>query len=163
LALSNGPVPGVPAVRCLGPARLTAGLDRYRRLDLRTHLGVHGRMPPLTVRELVDLAERISLRGRGGAGFPSGRKARAVVGSAQRRDTGTVVVVNATEGEPASWKDKVLLTRAPHLILDGAALAARALGSESIVVGVTDDGFGGESMLMALAERQMPAPTGMVM
>ncbi len=162
LALSNGPVPGVPAVRCLGPARLTAGLDRYRRLDLRTHLGIHGRMLPLTVSELVGLAERISLRGRGGAGFPFGRKVRAVVESAQRRRSGTVVVVNATEGEPASWKDKVLLARAPHLILDGAALAARALGADGIVVGVADDGIGEESMIRALAERQMPAPTQVV-
>ena len=162
LAISNGPVPGVPAVRCLGPARLTAGLDRYRRLDLPTHLAVHGRMPPLTVGELVGLAERISLRGRGGAGFPFGRKVRAVVESAQRRGTGIVVVVNATEGEPASWKDKVLLTRAPHLILDGAAIAARALDADGIVVGVADDGVGAESMMRALAERQMPAPTQMV-
>jgi len=162
LAISNGPVPGVPAVRCLGPARLTAGLDRYRRLDLRTHLGVHGRMPPLTVSDLVNLAERISLRGRGGAGFPFARKMRAVVESAQRRRSGTVVVVNATEGEPASWKDKVLLARAPHLILDGAALAARALSADSVVVGVADDGVGEESIIRALAERRMPAPTQIV-
>jgi NADH:ubiquinone oxidoreductase subunit F (NADH-binding)/ferredoxin len=137
-------------------------MDRYRRLDLPTHLAVHGRMPPLTVGELVGLAERISLRGRGGAGFPFARKVRAVVESAKRRGTGIVVVVNATEGEPASWKDKVLLTRAPHLILDGAAIAARALDADSIVVGVADDGVGAESMLRALAERRMPAPTRMV-
>jgi NADH:ubiquinone oxidoreductase subunit F (NADH-binding)/ferredoxin len=119
-------------------------------------------MPPLTVSDLVGLAERISLRGRGGAGFPFGRKVRAVVESAQRRRSGTVVVVNATEGEPASWKDKVLLTRAPHLVLDGAALAARALGADGIVVGVADDGVGEESMIRALAERNMPAPTQLV-
>src|SRR2546430_15600668 len=126
---------------------------------MRTHLGVHGRMPPLTVSGLVDLAERISLRGRGGAGFPFGRKVRAVVESARRRRSGTVVVVNATEGEPASWKDKVLLTRAPHLILDGAALAARALGADGIVVRGADAGIGQESMIRARAERQTPAPT----
>ena len=67
---------------------------------------------------------RSSCRASGGAGFPFARKLRAVLESASRQDLPTVVVVNATEGEPAAWKDKVLLTRAPHLILDGAALAA---------------------------------------
>jgi NADH:ubiquinone oxidoreductase subunit F (NADH-binding)/ferredoxin len=137
-------------------------MDRYRRLDLAAHLAVHGRMPPLRVDQMVGLAERISLRGRGGAGFPFARKVRAVVESAQRRGTGIVVVVNATEGEPASWKDKVLLARAPHLILDGAAIAALALQADSIVVGVADDGVGGESMMQALAEHRMPAPIRMV-
>ena len=162
LAHANPPMPSVPAVQRIGPPRLTAGLDRYLRLDLRNHLSVHGPMPPLSVRELVGLAERIGLRGRGGAGFPFGKKVRAVVESADERGSDTIVVVNATEGEPASWKDKVLLARAPHLILDGAAIAARALNAAQIVVGVADDGVGGESMLRALAERRMPAPTRMV-
>jgi NADH:ubiquinone oxidoreductase subunit F (NADH-binding)/ferredoxin len=161
VALSTA-VPGVPAVLRAGPARLTAGFDQYRRLDLRAHQSVHGPMRPLSVDELIELAERIHLLGRGGAGFPFARKVRAVVESARRRLADTVVVVNATEGEPASWKDKVLLTRAPHLILDGAAIAARALQASEIVLGVADDGIGGESLMRALAERRMPAPTRIV-
>jgi NADH:ubiquinone oxidoreductase subunit F (NADH-binding)/ferredoxin len=85
-----------------------------------------------------------------------------VLDSAVRQDADTAVVVNATEGEPASWKDKVLLTRAPHLILDGAAIAARAIDAGSITVGVADDGVGAQSLLAALAERRMPAPTRVV-
>jgi NADH:ubiquinone oxidoreductase subunit F (NADH-binding)/ferredoxin len=152
----------VPAVQRVGPARLTAGFDRFRRLDLNAHHAVHGGLRPLSISELVALAEKIQLCGRGGAGFPFARKVRAVIESARRQETGTVVVVNATEGEPASWKDKVLLTRAPHLILDGAAVAARALRSDDIVIGVADDGVGAESVLRALAERRMPAPTRIV-
>jgi NADH:ubiquinone oxidoreductase subunit F (NADH-binding)/ferredoxin len=141
---------------------LTAGFDHFRRLDLRVHQSVHGPMRQLSLEELIELAEQIQLTGRGGAGFPFSRKVRAVVESARRRLTGTVVVVNATEGEPASWKDKVLLTRAPHLILDGAAIAARALSATEIVLGVADDGVGGESLMRALAERRMPAPARIV-
>src|SRR5690349_20461029 len=78
------------------------------------------------------------------------------------RDLPPVIVVNATEGEPAAWKDKALLTRAPHLILDGAALAAAALDAEEIVVGVADDDIGFESLDEALMERRMPVPTRIV-
>ena len=102
------------------------------------------------------------LKGKGGAGFPFARKLRAVLESCERQDLAAVVVVNATEGEPASWKDKVLLTRAPHLILDGAALAAYALDAEEIVIGVADDGVGRDSLTEALAERRMPVPTTIV-
>jgi NADH:ubiquinone oxidoreductase subunit F (NADH-binding)/ferredoxin len=161
VALSTA-IPGVPAVLRAGPARLTAGFDQFRRLDLRTHQAVHGPMHPLSLDELVELAAQIQLTGRGGAAFPFSRKVRAVAESARRRLANTVVVVNATEGEPASWKDKVLLTRAPHLILDGAAIAARALEAGEIVLGVADDGVGGESLMRALAERRMPAPTRIV-
>jgi NADH:ubiquinone oxidoreductase subunit F (NADH-binding)/ferredoxin len=129
---------------------------------MAAHRAVHGDLRPLSLSELVGLTERMRLRGRGGAGFPFARKVRAVVDSARKRDADRVVVVNATEGEPASWKDKVLLTRAPHLILDGAAVAAAALQACEIVIGIEDNGAGFESMVHALAERRMPAPTRIV-
>ena len=151
-----------PVVGWLGPPRLTAGLDRADRLDRRAHLAVHGDLRPLDLITALDLAELINLRGRGGAGFPFARKLDAVHRSAQRRGLPATVVVNGTEGEPASWKDKVLLTRAPHLVLDGAALAAYALDAESIVIGVADDGVAAGSVLAAVAERRMPAPTRLV-
>jgi NADH:ubiquinone oxidoreductase subunit F (NADH-binding)/ferredoxin len=152
----------LPEVNAVGPARLTAGLSRFARLDLRTHQAVHGNFRMLPVAQLLDLAELINLQGRGGAGFPFARKLRAVLDSAEQRHARPVVVVNATEGEPASWKDKVLLARAPHLILDGAVLAAAALRATEIVVGITDNGAGSRSLMDALAERQMPAPTRVV-
>jgi NADH:ubiquinone oxidoreductase subunit F (NADH-binding) len=129
---------------------------------MRAHRAVHGDLRPLTLSELVGLTERMRLRGRGGAGFPFARKVRAVVDSARKREADRIVVVNATEGEPASWKDKILLTRAPHLILDGAAVAAAALQASEIVIGIEDNGIGFESMIHALAERRMPAPTRIV-
>lgn len=152
----------VPAVGRAGPARVTAGFEEFGRLDLYEHQEVHGDLRPMTAAELMSLAEQIKLTGRGGAGFPFARKMKAVIDSAQRQDKPIVVVVNATEGEPAAWKDKVLLARAPHLILDGASLAAWALEADEIVIGVEKDHVGSKSLRMALAERRMPAPTRIV-
>src|SRR5690606_26165937 len=123
----------VPPVISIGVPRLTAGIEEYGRLDLMTHAEADGAIAPPPASDLVRLTEAIALQGRGGAGFPFARKLRAVLESSAKQDKPTMVVVNATEGEPASWKDKVLLTRAPHLILDGAALAAIAIDAEEIV------------------------------
>ena len=87
------------------------------------------RRRPLT--ELIDAVDVAGLRGRGGAAFPTAVKMRAVA-SARRSP---VVVVNGSEGEPASQKDSLLMTLGPHLVLDGAELAA-AVGAEEVVVGV---------------------------
>jgi NADH:ubiquinone oxidoreductase subunit F (NADH-binding) len=65
-----------------------------------------------------------------------------------------MVVVNAMEGEPASDKDRVLLTFAPHLVLDGAEVAAAVIGAPEIVVCVADDrGLAAASIEVAIAER----------
>jgi len=152
----------VPIVQRIGPGRLTAGFERYPRLDLRAHQSIHGGLRQLSLQELVELAQGIRLRGRGGAGFPFVRKLRAVVDAARVRDAERVVVVNATEGEPASWKDKVLLARAPHLVLDGAAVTAAALRAAEIVIGVAAGESDLDSLVAALAERRMPVPTRVV-
>jgi len=78
---------------------------------------------------LLDEVERSGLTGRGGAAFPTALKLAAVAAQAA-----PVVVANGTEGEPASAKDKVLLARSPHLVLDGAVLAATMVGAREVVV-----------------------------
>jgi NADH:ubiquinone oxidoreductase subunit F (NADH-binding) len=77
-------------------------------------------------RQLLAEIGASGLRGRGGASFPTARKLQAIAG----RDG--VVVVNATEGEPASRKDRLLLCMQPHLVLDGAVLAAHAVGARQV-------------------------------
>ncbi|AZK94024.1 MULTISPECIES: NADH-quinone oxidoreductase subunit NuoF family protein [Streptomyces] len=148
----NLPLPDVPEVRVVGLPQLTQGFDLVDRLDLPMHLKVHGPLAPVTGELLARLSEEIALRGRGGAGFPFGQKLRSVARSAIRRGVRPVVVVNGSEGEPACRKDSVLLNRTPHLILDGALLAAEALGARTLVTVVTRNSTE-VSVRAALAER----------
>ncbi|MEU9865815.1 NADH-ubiquinone oxidoreductase-F iron-sulfur binding region domain-containing protein [Streptomyces sp. NPDC047971] len=148
----NAPLPDVPEVRVVGLPQLTQGFDLVERLGLEMHLKVHGPLDPMSGERLAQLADEISLHGRGGAGFPFGRKLRAVGKAAIRRGIRPVVVVNGSEGEPACRKDTVLLNRAPHLILDGALLAAEALGARTLIVAVTRNSTE-ISIRSALAER----------
>ncbi|MFD7809248.1 oxidoreductase, partial [Streptomyces cellulosae] len=148
----NEALPDVPEVRVVGLPQLTSGFDLVDRLDLQMHLKVHGPLEPLGGEQLAQLAERINLRGRGGAGFPFHKKLRSVAESAIKRGVRPVVVVNGSEDEPACRKDTVLINRAPHLILDGALLCAEAMGARTLVVGVTRESTQ-RSMEQALAER----------
>jgi NADH:ubiquinone oxidoreductase subunit F (NADH-binding)/ferredoxin len=144
----------------LGTPRLTMGFDRFERLDLERHRAMHGRLAELSLGDLIQLVERVDLRGRGGAAFPFGKKLAAVSRSAQA-GVRTVVLVNGAEGEPGSAKDATLLTRAPHLVLDGALLAAHALKAEEIVIGV-EEAVADRSIRAAIAERELPLPARVV-
>jgi NADH:ubiquinone oxidoreductase subunit F (NADH-binding)/ferredoxin len=124
----------------IGQPRMTAGLDRHARLDLAAHRAEFGDRPGLTATDLIRFAAEVDFRGRGGAGFPVSRKLQSVAAAARAAKRRPVVVVNATEGEPGSAKDKMLLSRSPHLILDGAVVAARALGAREIFIVVAGDG-----------------------
>jgi|HubBroStandDraft_3_1064219.scaffolds.fasta_scaffold00391_3 NADH:ubiquinone oxidoreductase subunit F (NADH-binding)/ferredoxin len=130
------PSPG-PDAMCIGQARLTAGLDRIQRIDLNTHYSVFGNLPRLTSDQLISATEQVKLCGRGGAGFPFSKKLKGVVQSARQRKKRVVILVNATEGEPGSSKDQMLLLRSPYLVLGGALVAAWALQAREIVIGVT--------------------------
>ncbi|GAA5065288.1 NADH-ubiquinone oxidoreductase-F iron-sulfur binding region domain-containing protein [Nocardia callitridis] len=81
--------------------------------------------------------ERSGLLGRGGAAFPLGTKLRSVR-DAGRRGRTPVVVANGEEGEPASAKDKWLMRHRPHLVLDGARLAAHLIAAETVHLYVSD-------------------------
>src|SRR5690606_17859707 len=77
------------------------------------------------------------LRGRGGAGFPAAIKLSGVRAAA-RAGSPTVAVANGEEGEPASVKDRWLMRRRPHLVLDGLRLAAAVAGARRAVVYLSD-------------------------
>ena len=112
----------LPAGFAAGPASLAEHLRRY------------GPAPSPIMdwprrQALIDEVERSGLTGRGGAAFPTARKLAAVAAG-----HAPVVVANGTEGEPASAKDKVLLARSPHLVLDGVVLAAAITGARQAVI-----------------------------
>src|SRR5450755_2500785 len=110
------------------------GLDPAAQLDVRSHLAEHGPLPSLSWREIVHLAADAGLTGRGGAGFPLWRKLEAVA----KARGGSVVIANGAEGEPASAKDRWLLTHRPHLVLDGLQLVAQAVGASDAYLYVTE-------------------------
>ena len=124
-----------------GAARLLAGVGGGP--SLRRHLATFG---PVERRPgLIEEVEAAGLRGRGGGAFPTAAKLEVVAAARN-----PVVVMNAAEGEPASKKDRSLLRVAPHLVLDGALLAASAVGARSIVVGTSSPA---PELSAAIAER----------
>lgn len=149
--------------------RLLAGISYYEATGLTAHERQHGPLPLPSRRgrhrpsRLIELVERSGLTGRGGAGFPTGRKMRSVAAGPGP----AVVVANGAEGEPASSKDRLLLTRLPHLVLDGITLAAYAVGAQEAYLCVHRHESGLlESLEDAIAERDTfgldPSPIRLV-
>jgi len=149
------PQPAEPGVVGSLPRLLRGVAATGEALVLAQHLDVHGELPHQRRRrrsstnELIEQVEQAGLRGRGGAGFPTGAKLRAVAAQRGR----PIVVINAAEGEPASDKDRVLCQLAPHLMLDGAVAVAHALGAREAIVAVCESSSGAETLASAIAER----------
>ena len=132
-------------------------------LDLAGHIANHG---PLAIPDRDDPGWKAAmfravadsgLLGRGGAAFPAAAKWDAVRGDSRR----PIVVVNAMEGEPASAKDRVLLTYVPHLVLDGAEVAASVVGASEIRICVADHSeSAATSIEAAIAERRRAGVAG---
>src|SRR5205823_14773153 len=103
-------------------------LDEYRAIGgyaaLTTALGS-------TPDALLDQLITSNLRGRGGAGFPTGRKASLVDRSGARP---SYLVVNADESEPGAFKDRELMRRNPHLLIEGCLIGARGILSKSVFI-----------------------------
>src|SRR6202522_332357 len=141
----------VPTIMRIGAARMTAGLDRLARLDLAAHNEIFGPLPRLSAEDLVAIASQVDLRGQGGAAFPFARKLKAVMDTARKTGQSTIVVVNATEGEPGSFKDKMLMIRSPYLILSGAGLVAEGMGADEVIIGVAGNELANRSIEAAIA------------
>ncbi len=83
--------------------------------------------------EVIAVIKASGLRGRGGAGFPTGVKWQTVLGN-ESFTAPTSVVVNAAEGEPGTFKDRTLLRTNPYRVLEGALIAAYAVSAPRVVV-----------------------------
>ncbi len=107
------------------PEQLALHLGGAKDLAARAYQRSLALGPEGTIAEI----EASGLQGRGGAGFPAHIKWSAV-----RRQAGTTryVVLNADEGEPGTFKDREVLMRRPDLVVEGLAIAARALGAEDV-------------------------------
>jgi formate dehydrogenase len=108
--------------------------------------------------EVIGLLEHAGLRGLGGAGFPAGRKWRIVRGMAAPR----YLAVNIDEGEPGTFKDRVVLETDPHRLLEGVLVACWAVGIDAAWLYLRDEYHGLRALLEAelralLADPPLPA------
>ncbi|MDP8959250.1 MAG: NADH-quinone oxidoreductase subunit F [Actinomycetota bacterium] len=114
------------------PGEPLTSLDDYRELGGGEGLRLAYEMGPQAVAEEVRAA---GLRGRGGAGFPTGIKWQGL----QKQDSDTkYLVCNAAEGEPGTFKDRILIRRNPYQLLEGIAIAAFAVGAYEAYVGLKE-------------------------
>lgn len=157
--LATGRARAVPARRTAAALpRLLAGVHPDGRgLSLAEHHEVHGPRPSVDRRaaaeDLICLVDEVGLRGRGGASYPLAAK----LGAVARRRGRAMVVVNGAESEPASRKDATLLTCTPHLVLDGAVLAAEVVGAREVVVWLHRERVGPRSPVEAAIEERARA------
>ena len=106
------------------------------------------------VEAIITTLEHSGLRGLGGAGFPTGRKWRIVRAEAAPR----LMAVNIDEGEPGTFKDRVLLERDPHRFLEGMLIAAWAVGIQRVYVYLRDEYHGCRAMLETELEKLRAHP-----
>ena len=106
------------------------------------------------IEAVIKMMEDSSLRGLGGAGFPTGRKWRIV-----RAEKGPrLMAVNIDEGEPGTFKDRVYLESDPHRFIEGMLIAAWAVGIEKIYLYLRDEYHGCRNMLEAELVKLRDAP-----
>jgi NADH-quinone oxidoreductase subunit F len=120
----------MPLVHRILPPTPYANLDEYLAAGGGRALEAARRVEP---EALVAEIEASGLRGRGGAGFPTGTKWRTIVDNASS-ELATTVVVNAAEGEPGTYKDRTLLRVDPYSVLEGALVALYAVGAGDVIV-----------------------------
>jgi NADH:ubiquinone oxidoreductase subunit F (NADH-binding) len=104
---------------------------------------------------LIAEVEASGLRGRGGAGFPTGTKWRTVSENRSEALPATVVV-NGAEGEPGTFKDRTILRNNPYQVIEGALIAARAVGASTVIFGLKES-FGEEVARLRSALEEVKA------
>ena len=138
------------------PATAKAGTVTPGHIDYETYRGAGGYALAAsciagsrTPADVIAVMEHSGLRGLGGAGFPSGRKWKIVAAEPAPR----LMAVNIDEGEPGTFKDRYYLERDPHRFLEGALIAAWAVGIEAIYIYLRDEYHG----CRAILEREIAA------
>jgi len=134
---------------------LTRHLDDPSYATLEGYLGRGGyagaqrAYRDLSPEQVVEMVRQSGLRGRGGAGFPTGQK----WGFVPQDDRPRYLVCNADESEPGTFKDRLLIEKAPHLLLEGILIAARALRVRRAFIYIRGEmGEGARSLDKALRE-----------
>ena len=116
-------LPAIHSMVCNNIRRRGAMLAK----DYRPFEYINSLLPRTSPEEIISTVEDSKIRGRGGAGFPTGMKWRF-----GRKAEGKhhIVICNADEGEPGTFKDRLLLTEFPELVFEGMVIAAHAVGAD---------------------------------
>jgi NADH-quinone oxidoreductase subunit F len=101
-------------------------LDEY--LSREGYQALEQALTQMTPAQVVGVIADSGLRGRGGAGFPTGTKWRLAAGA---KDSHKYVICNADEGDPGAFMDRSVLESDPHSVLEGMAIAAYAIGADA--------------------------------
>src|SRR5256886_8306502 len=115
-----------------------AGADERDLTKLAEYRGVGGyaqleRARGLEPAAIVDELNASNLRGRGGAFFPAGKKMQFIP-SKEQIDKPHYVCVNADESEPGTFKDREIMQRVPHRLIEGSLIAAHAIDSQHVFI-----------------------------
>src|SRR4030043_1071772 len=110
------------------------GTARYRHAETYERLGGYAAMRKalsMPKEEIVAEVRKANLRGRGGAGFPAGGKGGFLPKDLSRP---RILVINADEGEPGTFKDRLIMTKGPHLLIEGIVITGYALSIHNAYV-----------------------------
>jgi len=115
---------------------LLGGTDEHDLTKLAEYQSIGGygqveKARAMTSDELIAELQKANLRGRGGAGFPMGRKASLLD---RKSPKPKYLVVNADESEPGAFKDREVMAKAPHRLLEGCLIAAHAIESQNVFI-----------------------------
>src|SRR5262245_36492027 len=115
-------------------------LDFYLR-----HQGYEGLKKALTLApdQIIEMVKASGLRGRGGAGFPTGMKWQFVDKKIEPR----YIACNADESEPGTFKDHLLMERNPHLLIEGCAIGCYAIGAKVAYIYIRGEFFHVQAIL----------------
>jgi NADH-quinone oxidoreductase subunit F len=117
------------------------GLPRSETIDVYMENGgyqaLNKALHEHTPQQLIDMVAASGLRGRGGAGFPAGRKWSFI----PKGDVEKYVCVNTDEGEPGTFKDRALVEKDPHQIIEGVIIASYAVGAQRAFVYIRGEFF----------------------
>jgi NADH-quinone oxidoreductase subunit F len=127
-------------------------LDFYMK-NLRGYEGLRKALT-LTPNDIIEQVKASGLRGRGGAGFPTGMKWQFVLKDTPKPK---YICCNADESEPGTFKDHVLMERNPHLLIEGCAIASYAIGAKVAYIYIRGEFFHVQQILEAEIEKAYKA------
>jgi NADH-quinone oxidoreductase subunit F len=126
-------------------------LDEYSAVG---GYGALGKARAMTADALIEEMGKANLRGRGGAGFPIGRKASLIPRDSPKPK---YVVVNADESEPGAFKDRQVMAQVPHRLIEGALIAAHAIESKDVFVYIRGEYLAEYEVLQAAVDEARAA------